>query len=167
MVDLRMFLSRLRLRPPMQLALPAHSPHRPLVHDAYLSQPQRQGYLDRTRIGEDGSGTGGASQKRGRGCGEVATQLATSITRCGSGWGPRPRAQWQRSAKRPSRRFVAELMAECASGGSGAKGSASDDGGGEVCDEEGSVHRARAHREESHRKSAALLKGVLEHAVAA
>ena len=133
-----MLLSRLCLRPPMQPALPAHSPHRPLlVHDAYLSQPQRQGYLDRTRIGADGSGTGGNSQKRGRGRGDGATQQAMTITRCGSGCGSR--AQWQRSAKRPSRRFVAELMAERAYGG----------GGGEVCDEEGSVHRARAHREES------------------
>src|SRR6266705_774876 len=51
-------------------------------------------------------------------------------------------------------RFVAELMAECASGGGGAKGSAAGDSGGgdgEVCDEEGSAHRLRAHREESQR----------------
>jgi len=85
MVDLRMVLRRLRLRPPMQLALPTHSPHRTLAHDAYLSQPQRQGYLDRTRIGADGSGTGGTSQKRGRGRGGGATQQATTITRRGSG----------------------------------------------------------------------------------
>ena len=57
-------------------------------------------------------------------------------------------------------------MAERAYGVGGANGSTADDGGGEVCDEDGSVHRAGAHREESQRRSAALLKGV-EHVAAA
>jgi hypothetical protein len=38
-VDLRAFLCCLRLRPPTQLALPAHTPHRTLTFDAYLLQP--------------------------------------------------------------------------------------------------------------------------------
>ena len=158
-----MLLRRLRLRPPIQLALPAHSPHRILTLDAYLSQLQRQGYLDRTRIG---AGAGGTSQKRGRGRGGGATQQGG-----GSGggddndaawewrWGPRSMAEIGEAAVA---RFVAEFMAERASGGGGGRGSAAGDGGGdgEVSDEEGGVHRARAHREESQRRLAALLKGV-------
>ena len=165
-VDLRMLLRRLRLRPPIQLALPAHSPHRTLTFDAYLSQLQRQGYLDRTRIGAGGSGAGGTSQKRGRGRGGGATQQSG-----GSGggddsdaawewrWGPRSMAEIGEAAVA---RFVAEFMAERASSGSGARGIAAGDGGGdgEVSDEEGSAHRARAHREESQRRLAVLLKGV-------
>lgn len=157
-----MLLRRLRLRPPVQLALPAHSPHRTLTLDAYLSQLQRQGYLDRTRIGAGGSGAGGTSQKRGRGRG--ATQQGG-----GGGddndaawewrWGPRSMAEIGEAAVA---RFVAEFMAERAGGGSGGMGSAAADGGGdgEVSDEEGSAHRARAYREESQKRLAALLKGV-------
>lgn len=156
-----MLLRRLRLRPPVQLALPAHSPHRTLTLDAYLSQLQRQGYLDRTRIGAGGGGAGGTSQKRGRGRG--ATQQG------GGGddndaawewrWGPRSMAEIGEAAVA---RFVAEFMAERASGGGGAMSGAAGDGGGdgEVSDEEGSAHRARAHREESQKRLAALLKGV-------
>ena len=157
-----MLLRRLRLRPAVQLALPAHSPHRTLTLDAYLSQLQRQGYLDRTRIGAGGGGAGGTSQKRGRGRG--ATQQGG-----GGGddndaawewrWGPRSIAEIGEAAVA---RFVAEFMAERASGGGGAMGSAAGDGGGdgEVSDEVGSAHRARAHREESQKRLAALLKGV-------
>jgi hypothetical protein len=156
-----MLLRRLRLRPPIQLALPAHSPHRTLTFDAYLSQLQRQGYLDRTRIGAGGSGPGGSSQKRGRGRGGGATQQA------GGGedddaawewrWGPRSMAEIGEAAVA---RFVAEFMAERASGGGG--GAGGDGGGdGEVSDgEEGSADGARARREESQRRLAVLLKGV-------
>src|SRR5260221_14411447 len=146
-----MLLRRLRLRPPIQLALPAHSPHRTLTFDAYLSQLQRQGYLDRTRIGAGGSGAGGTSQKRGRGRGG-ATQGGGS----GGGedhdaawewrWGPRSMAEIGEAAVA---RFVAEFMAERASGGGGARGNAvgGGGGGGGVRDEEGGGGRARTQRE--------------------
>jgi len=156
-----MLLRRLRLRPAIQLALPAHSPHRTLTLDAYLSQLQRQGYLDRTRIG---AGAGGTSQKRGRGRGGGATQQGggsgggdDNDAEHGSGGGARA-AEISEAAVA---RFVAEFMAERASGGGGARGSAAGDGGGdgEVSDE-GSTHTARVHREESQRRLAALLKGV-------
>ena len=47
----------------------SHTPHRTLTFDAYLSQLQRQDYLDRTR-----GGATGATQKRRRGGGAGATQ---------------------------------------------------------------------------------------------
>ena len=163
-MDLRTLLRRLRLRSPTQLALPAHSPHRTLTLEAYLQQLQRQGYLDRTRIGASSGGAGGTSQKRGRGRGGGATQQG------GGGedndvawewrWGPRAMAEIGEAA---IARFVAEFMAERASsGGGGPRGSAAGDGGGdgEGSDEEGSGRRARAHREEAQKRLDALLRGV-------
>jgi hypothetical protein len=166
-VDLRALLRRLRLRPPTQLALPAHTPHRTLTFDAYLVQLQRQGYLDRTRIG----GVGGTSQKRGRG-------RAGGTTQQGGGggedndvawewrWGPRAAAEIGEAAVA---QFVAEFMAERASRGGGAgagsaeggSGAATGAGGdGEGSDEEGGGRRGRAQREEAQKRLAALLKGV-------
>jgi melanoma-associated antigen len=166
-VDLRALLRRLRLRPPTQLALPAHTPHRTLTFDAYLVQLQRQGYLDRTRIG----GVGGTSQKRGRG-------RAGGTTQQGGGggedndvawewrWGPRAAAEIGEAAVA---QFVAEFMAERASrrggadagGAEGGSGAATGAGGdGEGSDEEGGGHRGRAQREEAQKRLAALLKGV-------
>lgn len=58
-----MLLPCLRLRPPTQLALPAHTQHHTLALDVYLLQLQRQGHLYHTRLG----GTGGTTQKRGQG----------------------------------------------------------------------------------------------------
>jgi hypothetical protein len=171
-VDLRTLLRRLRLRPPTQLALPAHSPHRTLTLDAYLNQLQRQGYLDRSRIGSTGSGgANGASQKRGRGRTGGATQGI------GGGedndvawewrWGPRAMAEIGEEA---IAHFVAEFMAERASGGGGAGGGGSGSGGraaggdgggdGEVSDDEAGGRGARARREDAQRRLAALLKGV-------
>ena len=166
-----MLLRRLRLRPPTQLALAAHSPHRTLTLDAYLLQLQRQGYLDRSRIGSAGSGgANGTSQKRGRGRPGGATQ--------GSGggedndvawewrWGPRAVAEIGEEA---IAHFVAEFMAERASGGGGAGASGSGSGGraagdgggdGEVSDDEPGGRGARARREDAQRRLAALLKGV-------
>ena len=167
-----MLLRRLRLRPPTQLALPAHSPHRTLTLDAYLVQLQRQGYLDRSRIGSGGSGgANGTSQKRGRGRPGGATQ--------GSGggedndaawewrWGPRAMAEIGEEA---IAHFVAEFMAERASGGGGAGGggggsggrAAAGDGGGdgEVSDDEAGGRGARARREDAQRRLVTLLKGV-------
>jgi len=168
-MDLRMLLRRLRLRPPTQLALPAHSPHRTLTLDAYLVQLQRQGYLDRSRIGSGGAN--GAAQKRGRGRTGGATQ--------GSGggedtdvawewrWGPRAMAEIGEAA---IAHFVAEFMAERASGGGGGGGGGSGSGGraaagdgggdGEVSDDEAGGRGARARREDAQRRLAALLKGV-------
>ncbi|KAF8272190.1 MAGE family-domain-containing protein [Lactarius quietus] len=156
-MDLRMLLRRLRLRPPTQIALPAHTPHRTLAFDAYLTQLQRQGYLDRARFG-----AGGAAQKRRRG-GAGATQQPGG----GGGeendvawewrWGPRAAVEIGEVAVA---RFVAEFMAERASGG-GAAGSAGGGAGGEEgSDEEVGGRRARAHREEAQKRLAALLKGV-------
>ena len=166
-MDLRALLRRLRLRPPTQLALPAHTPHRTLTFDAYLVQLQRQGYLDRTRIG----GIGGTSQKRGRG-------RAGGTTQQGGGggedndvawewrWGPRAAAEIGEAAVA---QFVAEFMAERASRGGGAgaggaeggSGAATGAGGdGEGSDEEGGGRRGRAQREEAQKRLAALLKGV-------
>lgn len=182
-----MLLRRLRLRPPTQLALPAHTPHRTLTLDAYLLQLQRQGYLDRTRLG----GTGGTSQKRGRGGrggggggGGGATQQG------GAGgeesdvawewrWGPRALAEIGEVAVA---RFVAEFMAERASsrGGGGGGGTGGDPGGrvasnggggigdGEASDEEseggaggrGRGRGAGARGEEAQRRLAALLRAV-------
>lgn len=166
-MDLRLLLRRLRLRPPTQLALSAHSPHRTLTLDAYLLQLQRQGYLDRSRIGSGGAN--GTSQKRGRGRAGGATQ--------GSGggedndvawewrWGPRAMAEIGEEA---IARFVAEFMAERASGGGGAGGGGSGSGGraaagggdGEVSDDEAGGRGARARREDAQRRLATLLKGV-------
>ena len=173
-MDLRTLLRRLRLRPPTQLALPAHSPHRTLTLDAYLLQLQRQGYLDRSRIGSAGSGgANGTSQKRGRGRPGGATQ--------GSGggddndvawewrWGPRAMAEIGEDA---IAHFVAEFMAERASGGGGAgssgggsggraaPGDGDGDGDGEVSDDEAVGRGARARREDAQRRLATLLKGV-------
>ncbi|KAH9014476.1 MAGE-domain-containing protein [Lactarius hengduanensis] len=161
-MDLRLLLRRLRLRPPTQIALPAHTPHRTLTFDAYLTQLQRQGYLDRTRIG-----AGGAAQKRRRG-GVGATQAGG-----GGGeendavwewrWGPRAAAEIGEAAVA---RFVAEFMAERArrggAGGGGGPGSGAGGGAGsdEGSDEEVGGRRARAHREEAQKRLAALLKGV-------
>ncbi|KAH9992547.1 MAGE family-domain-containing protein, partial [Russula compacta] len=178
-MDLRMLLRRLRLRPPTQLALPAHTQHRTLTLDAYLLQLQRQGYLDRTRIG----GTGSTSQKRGRGGrgGGGATQQGGS----GAGeesdvawewrWGPRALAEIGEVAVA---RFVAEFMAERASSRGGSTGGgpagrvASNGGGigdGEASEEEGEGEgdggrgrgrRTGARGEEAQRRLAALLRGV-------
>ena len=172
-MDLRTLLRRLRLSPPTQLALPAHSPHRTLTLDAYLNQLQRQGYLDRSRIGGAGSGgANGTSQKRGRGRAGGATQ--------GSGggeddvawewrWGPRAMAEIGEAA---IGHFVAEFMAERASGGGGAgaggggsgsggRAAAGDGGGdGEVSDDETGGRGARARCEDAQRRLAVLLKGV-------
>ncbi|KAH9054702.1 MAGE-domain-containing protein [Lactarius vividus] len=164
-MDLRLLLRRLRLRPPTQIALPAHTPHRTLTFDAYLTQLQRQGYLDRTRIG-----AGGAAQKRRRG-GVGAMQAGSGG---GEGddvvwewrWGPRAAAEIGEAAVA---RFVAEFMAERASrggaGGGGGPGRGAGGGAGsdEGSDEEVGGRRARAHREEAQKRLAALLKGV-EHA---
>jgi hypothetical protein len=159
--DLRMLLRRLRLRPPTQIALPAHTPHRTLTFDAYLSQLQRQGYLDRTR-----DGATGAAQKRRRGGGGAG---ATQQPGGGGGgeendvrwewrWGPRAAAEIGEAAVA---RFVAEFMAERASGGGGAGRNAADGAGGEEgSDEEVGGRRARAHREEAQKRLKALLKGV-------
>ncbi|KAI9432402.1 MAGE-domain-containing protein [Lactarius indigo] len=164
-MDLRLLLRRLRFRPPTQIALPAHTPHRTLTFDAYLTQLQRQGYLDRTRIGASG-----AAQKRRRG-GVGATQAG------GAGgeendvvwewrWGPRAAAEIGEAAVA---RFVAEFMAERASrGGAGAgggpgRGTEGGAGSDEGSDEEVGGRRARTHREEAQKRLAALLKGV-EHA---
>ena len=168
-MDLRALLRRLRLRPPTQLALPAHTPHRTLTFDAYLVQLQRQGYLDRTRIGS----VGGTSQKRGRGRAGGTTQQG------GAGgedndvawewrWGPRAAAEIGEAAVA---QFVAEFMAERASrrggadadagGAEGGSGAATGAGGdGEGSDEEGGGRRGRAQREEAQKRLAALLKGV-------
>lgn len=167
-MDLRTLLRRLRLRPPTQLALPAHSTHRTLTLDAYLFQLQRQGYLHRTRIG--GAGSGGASQKRGRGRPGGATQQGSG----GGGdndaawewrWGPRAMAEIGEAA---IAHFVAKFMAERASGGggggsgsgSGGRAAADDGGDGEVSDDEVSGRGARARREDAQRRLATLLKGV-------
>jgi len=48
-MDLRLILRRLRLRPPPEIALPAHTPHRTPTFEPYLTQLQHQGYLDRAR----------------------------------------------------------------------------------------------------------------------
>src|SRR5580698_9946122 len=136
---------RLRLRPPTQIALPAHTPHRTLTFDAYLTQLQRQGYLDRTR-----DGATGAAQKRRRGGGGAG---ATQQPGGGGGgdendvrwewrWGPRAAAEIGEAAVA---RFVAEFMAERASGGGGAGRNAADGAGGEEgSDEEVGGRRARA-----------------------
>ena len=164
-VDLRQLLRRLRLRPPTQIALPALTPHRTLTFDAYLSQLQRQGYLDRARIG-----AAGATQKRRRGGGGATQQPAGG----GGGgeendvvwewrWGPRAAAEIGEAAVA---RFVAEFMAERASrggaGGGGGTGRSAGSGAGgeEGSDEEAGGRGARAHREEAQKRLAALLKGV-------
>lgn len=158
-VDLRMLLRRLRLRPPTQIALPAHTPHRTLTFDAYLTQLQRQGYLDRARIG-----AGGAAQKRRRGAGGATQQPGAG----GGGeendvvwewrWGPRAAAEIGEAAVA---RFVAEFMAERASGGAGGGRNAGGGAGGEEgSDEEVGGRGARALREEAQKRLAALLKGV-------
>jgi hypothetical protein len=153
-----MLLRRLRLRPPTEIALPAHTPHRTLTFDAYLTQLQRQGYLDRARIG-----AGGAAQKRRRGAG------ATQQPGGGGGgeendvvwewrWGPRAAAEIGEVAVA---RFVAEFMAERASGGAaGGRNAGGSAGGEEGSDEEVGGQRAMAHREEAQKRLAALLKGV-------
>jgi len=154
-VDLRILLRRLRLRPQTQLAVPVHSPHRSLNLDTYLFQLQRQGYLDRTRIG---AGSGGTAQKRGRG--RPVTQQGTAGGEDAGvmwewRWGPRAMAEIGETAVA---RFVAEFMAERA----GPAGRAPGDGGadGDASDEEGGGRRGRAHREEAQKRLAALLKGV-------
>jgi melanoma-associated antigen len=162
-----MLLRRLRLRPPTQLALPAHSPHRTLNFDAYLLQLQRQGYLLRTHIG----GAGGTSQKRARGRPGGATQQGS-----GGGedndvawewrWGPRAMAEIGEAA---IARFVGEFMAERASGGggggggsgSGGRATAGNGGGdGEASDDEVGGRGARARREDAKRRLATLMRGV-------
>ena len=163
-----MLLRRLRLRPPTQLALPAHSPHRTLNFDAYLLQLQRQGYLLRTHIG----GAGGTSQKRARGRPGGATQQGS-----GGGedndvawewrWGPRAMAEIGEAA---IARFVGEFMAERASGGGGGGGGGSGSGGratvgygggdGEASDDEVGGRGARARREDAKRRLATLMRGV-------
>ncbi|KAF8465443.1 MAGE-domain-containing protein [Russula ochroleuca] len=154
-MDLRTLLRRLRLRPPTQLALPAHSPHRSLILDAYLLQLQRQGYLHRTRIGGSGSGgASGASQKRGRGRPGGATQQGSGGGEDNDAawewrWGPRAMAEIGEEA---IAHFVAEFMAERASGGGGS--------GGGMSDDEVSGRGARARREDAQRRLATLLKGV-------
>ena len=169
-MDLRTLLRRLRLRPPTQMALPVHTPHRTLTFDAYLAQLQRQGYLDRTRIG---GGAGGTSQKRSRGGrGGGATQHGggdDSDVAWEWRWGPRAAAEIGETAVA---RFVAEFMAERAgrgagaggaggsAGGSGGGGGGGGDGDGDGSDEEGGGRRERARRDDAQKRLAALLKGV-------
>jgi melanoma-associated antigen len=173
-VDLRTLLRRLRLRPPTQMALPVHTPHRTLTFDAYLVQLQRQGYLDRTRIGGGSSGAGGTSQKRSRGGrGGGATQQGGGEDNDVAWewrWGPRAAAEIGETAVA---RFVAEFMAERASRGAGAGGAGGSaggsggggnggggDGDGDGSDEEGGGRRERVRREDAQKRLAALLKGV-------
>jgi melanoma-associated antigen len=160
-VDLHALLCRLRLRPPTQLALPAYTPHRTLTFDAYLIQLQRQGYLDRTRIG----GAGGTSQKRGRGRGSGATQQGgggeDSDVAWEWRWGPRAAAEIGEAAVA---RFVAEFMAERAScgggGGAGGTGGSAGASAGAGGDGEGSDEGGGGHRGWAQKRLAALLKGV-------
>jgi hypothetical protein len=158
-VDLRMLLRRLRLRPPTQIALPAHTPHRTLTFDAYLTQLQRQGYLDRARIGAGGAaqkrrrGGGGATQQPGGGGGGEENDVVWEWR-----WGPRAAAEIGEVAVA---RFVAEFMAERASGGAAVgRNGGGGEGGEEGSDEEVGGRRARAHQEEAQKRLAALLKGV-------
>ncbi|KAI0295323.1 MAGE family-domain-containing protein, partial [Multifurca ochricompacta] len=137
-MDLRMFLRRLRLRPPTQLALPTHTPHRTLTLDAYLLQLQRQGYLDRSRLGAT-SGGGGAAQGGGGGEeNDVAWEWR---------WGPRAAAEIGEAAVA---QFVAEFMAERASRA----------GNGEGSDEDVGRRKTKAYREDARKRLAALLRSV-------
>ncbi|KAJ7487288.1 MAGE family-domain-containing protein [Mycena galericulata] len=61
--DLRMMLKRLRLPATGIVAFSAGSTHRTLTLDAYLTQLNRQGYLDRQQVGDAGKKGKG---KRGR-----------------------------------------------------------------------------------------------------
>lgn len=61
--ELRALLKRLRLHSGTQLAYNEHTTHAELTLETFLSQAIRQGYLDRTRIGET---KGPGAKKRGR-----------------------------------------------------------------------------------------------------
>ncbi|KAI9461517.1 MAGE-domain-containing protein [Russula earlei] len=162
-MDLRALLRRLRLRPPTQLALPAHSPQRTLTLEAYLLQLQRQGYLDRTYIGAGSGRAGETSQKRSRGRGGGAMEQSgagdgeDSDVACEWRWGPRAVAEIGEAAVA---RFIAEFMAERANRVGGPGGRPTGEGDGEASDDEGGGRRERVHREEAQRRLAALLRGV-------
>ncbi|KAH9168580.1 MAGE-domain-containing protein [Lactarius sanguifluus] len=141
-MDLRLLLRRLRLRPPTQIALPAHTPHRTLTFDPYLTQLQRQGYLDRTRIG-----AGGAAQNAGA--------ASENDTVWEWRWGPRAAAEIGEAAVA---RFVADRGG--AGGGGPGRGAGGGAGSDEGSDEEVGGRRAKAHREEAQKRLAALFKGV-------
>ena len=118
-VDLRLLLRRLRLRPSTKIALPVHIPHHTLTFDAYVTQLQRQGYLDPAHIG-----AGGAAKKR-RGGGGGATQQAG-----GGGEEIDVVWEWRWGPRAVRAEFKAERASRGSAGGSGGPGRSAGSGAG-------------------------------------
>lgn len=141
LVDLRATLKRLRLAPTAHVAFSSRSTHRSLGIDAYLTQLIRQGYIDRTRIGEN-KGAGAGGKKRGRG--PAPTQADDQGTTWEWRWGNRAASEVGEQA---IARFVAEFMVE-----------RTRDGDGE--DDEGGQAAGQRALEEANKKVEKMIKGI-------
>ncbi|THH12950.1 hypothetical protein EW146_g7217 [Bondarzewia mesenterica] len=147
-MDLRSSLKRLRLLPSASIPLSAHSTHRSLQLDAYLTQLTRQGYLDRSRLGAP------KNNKRGR---MTQSQMPSQHDGSDSGestwewrWGARAMTEIGEAAVA---KFVAEFMAERMG---------TDDAGSDDDEENGEVARknAKKRRDEANNRLNALMKGI-------
>lgn len=145
-VDLRANLKRLRLPPTSSLNMNAHSTHRSMPIDTYLTQLLKQGFLDRQRVGDNKKGKGGGKNKRVR-----STQGGDNDDEGMSyewRWGNRAQSE---VGEKGIAEFVAEFMV-----GEGMHVDADED------EEDGGAGRARAKKRlnEAEHKLAKSLKGI-------
>jgi melanoma-associated antigen len=101
--DLRSHLKRLRLDYGANVPVGAQATHRALTIESFLSQAQRAGYLDQSRIGTEGGAKRGGG-KRGRNAATDDDNVQYEWR-----WGPRAHAEIGEAG---IGKFLAEFMAE-------------------------------------------------------
>jgi melanoma-associated antigen len=107
-VDLRAHLKRLRLDSGTNIPYSTHATQQSQTVDAFLSQCQRQGYVERSRMGDAQGGTNKAGGgKRGRAA--AAKQGGAEDAQYEWRWGPRASAE---IGELGIARFVADFMVE-------------------------------------------------------
>jgi melanoma-associated antigen len=131
-------LKRLKLRENDLVELPATSPHRTVMVDAFLNELTRKHYLDRSKIGV-------ATGKRGRG--------AVSQADDGEGyewrWGPRA---FSEIGEQAIGLFVAEFMTE--------HRTVAEDSSDEEGDARARGAKRKARKEENEKRVQAMLRGI-------
>ena len=157
-MDLRSHLKRLRLTPTANIPYTANTPHHSLTVETYLAQLQRQGYLDRLRVGDAPKKAGVGKRARG---GAAASQNP----RGGDGadeaqwewrWGPRAAAEVGEQA---IAKFIGEFMVERSHG---VDMDADDDDDEDDGQQTGRARRERekARQEEANAKLAKVMRGI-------
>jgi hypothetical protein len=100
--DLRTHLKRLSLDSGAEVPLAAASTQKALTIDAYLALAQRQGFLERGKVGDTGAAKKAGKRARGGAADDDGAQFEWR-------WGPRAHAEVGEAGVG---RFVAEFMAE-------------------------------------------------------